>query len=316
MNSANPPNDKPAERATFKGPYRGVCWFLYRDHIADPKNGQAMRKSRSKSGISPKAEWATTISELRQRLNLSQTAFGQRLHCAAMSVSRWERGTQEPPAGTYVELGNLAGAPLCWYFGGRAGLRYEDFMRVVPELKTRLSQTHNILFQIASAGSGDKKSKSLQLVAVPLLKVVAASHGERGDRSAILRDAPVESMIVAPVGWRPNPSTTTCLRVRGNSIMPVICDGYILAVDSSQTELSKLSGKVVIAWHKDMGLTVSRLRHYDHTEVLQPENREYESIVLDDKHTWEILAKVLWWIGKHPSFTSFSGQRRQAKIRR
>jgi SOS-response transcriptional repressor LexA len=257
-----------------------------------------MRKSRIKSGISPKPEWATTISELRQRLNLSQTALGQRLHCTAMSVSRWERGTREPPAGTYIDFGNLAGAPLCWYFWGRAGLRSEDFMRVMPELKTRLSQTHKIDFQIARAGSGDKKSKSPQVVAIPLLKVVAASHGEVGDRSAILHDAPVESMIAAPVGWCPNPSATTCLRVRGTSMMPLICDGYILAVDSSQTDRSKLSGKVVIAWHKDMGLTVSRLRHYDHTEVLQPEDREYESIILDDKHKWKILAKVLWWIGK------------------
>ena len=82
--------------------------------------------------------------------------------------------------------------------------------------------------------------------------------------------------------------------------MPLINDGYILAVDSSQTDLSELSDKVVIAWHKDMGLMVSRLQHYDHTEVLQPENNEYESIVLNNKHKWKIMAKVLWRIGKEP----------------
>jgi len=49
-----------------------------------------------------------------------------------------------------------------------------------------------------------------------------------------------------------------------------------------------------------MGLSVSRLKRYHHTEVLQPENREYESIVLDKKHSWKILAKVLWWIGRAP----------------
>ena len=83
-------------------------------------------------------------------------------------------------------------------------------------------------------------------------------------------------------------------------MMPLIDDGYIVAVDSSQTDLSELNDKVVIAWHKDMGLMVSRLHHYDHTEVLQPENKEYESIVLNNKHKWKILAKVLWWIGKAP----------------
>ncbi len=83
-------------------------------------------------------------------------------------------------------------------------------------------------------------------------------------------------------------------------MMPLIYDGYILAVDSAQRGLSELRNKVVIAWHKDMGLMVSRLQQYEHTEVLQPENKEYESIVISNKNKWRILAKVLWWIGKAP----------------
>ena len=81
---------------------------------------------------------------------------------------------------------------------------------------------------------------------------------------------------------------------------PLIRDGYILAVDSSQNDHAKLDGKVVVAWHKDTGLAVSRFTRYDHTEVLQPENRAYESVVLDKKHAWKVLGKVLWWIGKAP----------------
>lgn len=116
----------------------------------------------------------------------------------------------------------------------------------------------------------------------------------------MFHDARVESMIAAPKDWCPNPPATTCLRVRGKSMMPLIDDGYILVVDSSQTDSAKLNGKVVIAWHRDKGLTVSRLQHYDHTNVLQPESREYESIVLNSKPNWKIVAKVLWWIAKAP----------------
>ena len=217
-----------------------------------------------------------------------------------MAVSRWERGAQEPPAGSYIELGNLAGDPLCWFFWGRAGLRNEDLLRVMPKLRKGLSQSQTIKLESAQAGSGAKRIAVPQLVAIPLLRVVAASHGEKGDSPAILHDAPVESMIAAPVGWCPNPSSTTCLRVQGNSMKPLICDGYIVAVDSSQTNPVDLEGKIVIAWHKDLGLTVSRLQRYGQAEVLQPENREYESIVLDNKDKWKILAKVLWWIGKAP----------------
>ena len=82
--------------------------------------------------------------------------------------------------------------------------------------------------------------------------------------------------------------------------LPALALGSSLVVDSSQIDPATLNSKVVIAWHRDMGLAVSRLLHYDHTDVLQPENREYESIVLDSNHKWKILAKVLWWIGKAP----------------
>jgi transcriptional regulator with XRE-family HTH domain len=258
-----------------------------------------MRKSRSKSDIPLKPEWAMCVSELRQRLNLSQADFGQRLHSSAMGISRWERGNQEPSAGSYIELGNLAGAPLCWYFWGRAGLRTEDLMRALPQLGKRSSRPPPVIdFRIAHADGGGRKLSAPQLVAIPLLKVAVASHGGKGDSSALLHDAPVESLIAAPMDWCPNPAATTCLRVQGNSMMPLINDGYILAVDSSQTDFSKLNGQVVIVWNKDMGLMVSRLRQYDHTEVLQPENKEYESIIVNNKNKWKILAKVLWWIGQ------------------
>jgi SOS-response transcriptional repressor LexA len=240
--------------------------------------------------------------ELRQKMGLDQMAFGEGLHCSAMTVSRWERGVQEPPSNAYIALGNLAGDPACWFFWGRAGLHNEDLMRVVPQLRRRLRKTLTPDFEIVSAGSGRKKNlrDKLQLVAVPLLTAVAASHGEKGDDASVLREAPVESMIAAPKDWCPNPASTTCLRVKGNSMTPLIQNGYIVAVDSSQSERGKLNGKIVIAWHREMGLTVSRFERYGHTDTLQPENREYESITLVGKQEWKILAKVLWWIGRAP----------------
>jgi SOS-response transcriptional repressor LexA len=216
-----------------------------------------------------------------------------------MAVSRWERGTQEPTAESYIGLGNLAGDPLCWFFWARAGLSNEDLMRVMPTLKARLKADANN-YQIASAGGGHKKSKLPQLVAIPLLEVTAASHGEIGDSSSILHGARVESMMAAPSDWCPNPTSTICLRVRGGSMSPLITDGSILAVDTSQRDQVTLDGKIIIAWHKQMGLTVSRLKKYGSAEVLQPENGDYESVVLNGKQKWKILARVLWWIGKAP----------------
>ena len=231
---------------------------------------------------------------------MSQTAFGQEVHSSAMGVSRWERGAQEPPSHSYIELGNLAGDPDCWYFWGRAGLRSEDLMRVLPKLQGRHPQPKMQDFEIVHAGTRGKNPVRAHLVAIPLLKIVADTNAEKGDNIPLLHEAPIESMIAAPKDWCPNPTSTYSLRVRGNSMNPLIYADYILVVDSSQTSRPKLDGKIVIAWHKDVGLTVSRFRRYDHTEVLHPENREFEAITLDRKNNWKIIATVLWWIGKAP----------------
>src|SRR6266478_8295587 len=228
----------------------------------------------------PHPEWAKSVVCLRTGLALNQVVFGDSFHCSAMAVSRWERGISEPPSHTYIELGNIAGDPLCWYFWGRAGLSKEDLLRVVPQLRERLHQAQMPHLEIVRAGGGVKKAEGLQLVTIPLLKTVAASHGEKCESDGLLHDGAIESMIAAPKDWCPNPSTTSCVRVCGNSMSPLIHDDYILAVDSSQTEISELNGKIVIAWHRDQGLTVSRLNQFDHTVVLQSENASYESITL------------------------------------
>jgi len=88
-------------------------------------------------------------------------------------------------------------------------------------------------------------------------------------------------MIAAPKDWCPNPYTTSCLRVHGSSMSPLISDG-ILVVDFAQNNIGELDGKVVIAWQKNRGLTVSRLKRYDHTIVLGSENAIYESVT--DEH--------------------------------
>jgi SOS-response transcriptional repressor LexA len=255
-----------------------------------------------KKSKSPSPEWARLVRELRQELGLNQAELGLRLHYSTMAISRWERGEQEPTDRAYIELGNLAGNPKCWYFWGRAGLHSENLLRAMPEMRMRQQGSRIANLEIVRAGSGAQKThrQKQKLVAIPLLKVVAAAHGESGGHPSSLLSGPVESVIAAPRDWCPNPATTSCLPVRGNSMGPLIQDGYILAVDYSQSDQMLLNGKIVIAWHKDRGLTVSRLRRFDHTEVLEPENHGYEAITLGAKQRWTILAKVLWWIAMAP----------------
>lgn len=248
-------------------------------------------------------EWAQRVSSLRRHHGFSQMEFGRRLRCSAMTVSRWERGMLEPSAESYIQLGNLSGDPDCWYFWGRAGLQSSDLMRVLPDTQSqRVRTTAFPNLDIVVAGTGNKRHipKSGRLIAVPLLKVHAGTHGEIGDKAPDLNQIHAVDVMGAPSEWCPNPAYTVCLRVKGESMGPLIHDGAIVAVDSSQTERSELDGKIVVVSHEEKGLTISRFHRYRGVEVLEPENREYESTTLGAGRDWRIIGRVLWWIAKAP----------------
>jgi SOS-response transcriptional repressor LexA len=247
----------------------------------------------------PKLEWAKRILTLRRRLQISQSELGKQMNASAMAVSRWERGVQEPPANIYIQLGNLTGDPECWYFWGRAGLSSDDLMRVLPAVRSRLRKDRLPSLQVVQAGVHRPRKAPNNLVAIPVLPIVAATHGGKGDPADSLDQVHPESMLAAPSDWCPNPAHTSCLRVHGRSMMPLIHDGYIIVIDTSQTNRLKLYGQIVVAAHQEQGLIVSRLQRYDHTEVLVPENREYDSTAIST-NGWRIVAKILWWIGRAP----------------
>jgi hypothetical protein len=90
-----------------------------------------------------------------------------------LAVGAWRA---EPTDRAYIELGNLK----CWYFWGRGGLHSETLLRVIPEMRERLQGSSFGDLEIVRAGSGARKThlEKQTLVAIPLLKVVAAAHGE------------------------------------------------------------------------------------------------------------------------------------------
>jgi hypothetical protein len=251
---------------------------------------------RNAKSLRPIPDWAARVDQLRRRLKLSQSALGQRLQYSAMAVSRWERGIQEPPAACYIRLGEMSGTPDCWYFWERAGLKRSDVMRALPGEKGLFPKSSFPEFDIVVAGSGKKaQSKKPLLVAIPLLDIRAGAHGERGDKVLDLNKAPSIDMIAAPMAWCPHPASTSCLRVKGMSMSPLIHDGDILAVDYSIVNHAELDGKIVVAWHKERGLCVSRFRRYRGVEVLEAENREYEDVTIGSDRNWKIVGKILWW---------------------
>jgi hypothetical protein len=202
-------------------------------------------------------------------------------------------GEQEPPADLYIQLGNLAADPECWYFWERA-----DLLRVLPAVRLRPNTTRlSPKLKIIHAGASQRLTRDRQLVIVPLLPVKVGANAGKGDRAPRFDQVPPEPMFAVPGEWYPNPAFTSCLGLKGDSMAPSIQHDYIIAADAPQVERSKLYGKIVIAWHKDNGVIVSRRQRFDGTELLSPDSREYEPVSLSADRSWRILGKLLWWVG-------------------
>ena len=184
-------------------------------------------------------------------------------------------------------------------FWGRADLNTVDVIRVLPKVRRRFLDDRSTDLQVVHAGvKRERPSEHEAFVAIPLLPFSAATPGHQGDKVSDLDQLKPEAMLAAPAEWYPNPASTISLRVKGNSMSPLILDGYIIAVDTSSEVFDDLVGQIVVASNIEKGLLVSRLLKFDHTDVLVSDHREFDSVSLIEPSGWRIIGRFLWWTGK------------------
>ena len=136
------------------------------------------------------------------------------------------------------------------------------------------------------------------MLAASVLDVRAGTIGEMGGQFADSGTPSAEGMIAGPAFWCPNPAQTNCLRVQGTSMSPWMNDGDIVAMDGSQTNPGELNRKIVVAWHRDRGLSLARFIAADGVHLLESENRDYNPVTVQKDRKWQIVGKVLWWVRK------------------
>jgi transcriptional regulator with XRE-family HTH domain len=227
-------------------------------------------------------EWAVQIEKLRERLRLNQAGLARLLNVSPMAVSRWERAVNEHEASYYIHMGTLAGDPDCWYFWQRAGLPASDLKRALR--KSRATKTAQVAVE------------DLEGHSVPLLGLTAGTNSA-GDNEANVEQSPVIAQLIAPAGWNEHESSVRCLRVSGDGMAPCISDGSIVAADLSQFDRVKLYNSIVLAWHKDLGLMVRRLKKSGAVDVLVADaDRSSSPITLD--RNWRILGRIIWWLSR------------------
>ncbi len=243
-------------------------------------------------------EWGTRVKKLRNSLDLSQGKFARALGVTPVAVSQWERGKKKPSTDRYIQMGKMALAPEYWYFFEKAGLNRSDIYRLMPEIEAtvlaRIEKRRIPEIKIVSASKlkcgGPHNPGKAAYFALPLLKDAAAAGP-----ALLVDESEIESYIIVPASQaRPGPDWITCIRVHGDSMEPILKQGYIVAVDSSVTDPLKLQEKMVVAY-VDEGVTIKHLDRVGNQWVLAPENKAYRQQPLG--HDDRIIGRVAWWYG-------------------
>jgi SOS-response transcriptional repressor LexA len=151
----------------------------------------------------------------------------------------------------------------------------------------------------AAGTRGVKFSKlSSHAVEIPLLKDPASTGSPRQ-----IDEGDIEDYMPLPGSLCPNPDATVCIKVVGDSMSPMLEDGYIVAVDTAQTDRARLHGQMVAARDPEGGVTIKWLRLSGRQEILLPQHtsKRHQPVILssseDDESGWAVVGRVLWWIG-------------------
>lgn len=103
--------------------------------------------------------------------------------------------------------------------------------------------------------------------------------------------------------WLPHdPGNYTCAHVAGDSMLPVLAPGDIVAIDHVEKNPETLNGKMV-AFQDNGGVTVKWLRYYPEKQLVvgDPENPariDTRVVLVGDEINGGIVGKVTWWWAK------------------
>lgn len=223
------------------------------------------------------------IKELRAAIRVDQRQLAQRVGVSQAAVSKWERGSE--PDGEYL-------ARIARIAAETGELDIADyFRRMNAESSPATIELQNR--ELASMPQPFDASDH-ERVGIPLLRdSAAAGIGRR------INDADIEDVLHLPYSLCPNPKQTRALRVVGDSMSPILEDGYIVAIDVTVVDPARLYGRMVAARGPDEGVTIKWLRKIENDVLLVPQHTSlrHSPQLISRTSGWKIIGPVLLWIG-------------------
>lgn len=250
--------------------------------VTKPVKGKLGRKSGD-------PEIGERLRALRKRTQSNQTEFAELLGVSQEIVSHWEKARYLPSPMALMAIGNLAGDEREWWYE-RAGKLHSQIDVLRHDLRAHLHATDG------EYTPRERAEREHEIISVPLLKDAAAAGEPRINYDEI------EDFLPMPRSLCPHPDSTRCVKVKGSSMLPIIRDGDIAAVDVSRREARELIGDMVAAGNPEGGVTLKWLRKSGSQYLLVPQHTSprFNPVVLSEDKRWRIIGRVIWWIGFPP----------------
>jgi transcriptional regulator with XRE-family HTH domain len=235
-----------------------------------------------------KPEWAIRIRAVRE--NRTQLEFARLFDVSQVTISRWESGTDEPTTSTFARLASFCDEPHRSYFLKLSGLQ-SLFPRSAKK-GVSVSPVPSVLRNRHIDLEDGRK--------VPLLRD-AAYLGTPSAEDDFFR----EKLLYLPAYWFDDSGTLYAFDALGDSMAPIISDGNIVIVDTSQRDPASLLDKMVVT-REYVGnarwSTVKWLRQSNGGYLLLPErvSREHPVQVMQSEGDYSLLGAVVSWIGGPP----------------
>lgn len=260
------------------------------------------------------------IKEIRLKHGLTQKEFADRISIKQGYLSNVERGRRQPSGLVLAAIQSRFNVRKEWLEAGRGGKEGLDFNYVLGLIehlpKEEKDKVEQMLYKsIIYDAIPDEVRAHLLLTSkpVPDLKVVSrrelkeaarweafapiplvAGAAAAGDPRAI-SDHDIEDYCLIHQSWCKRPEDYVCVRLKGDSMEPVLPDGSIVAVHLKQRSPRRLVGKIIAARHEG-GVAVKELARAGDHWVLLSYNKEHGPIVLDPLgEESPIIGKVAWW---------------------
>lgn len=219
------------------------------------------------------------IAALRKSLNLSREVLARKLGVSHMTVFRWENSADSPSPTNLLALGRIAPDDQREFFFDHSG--------IVKDYLTESGSFSPLGAHIALTGGG------LAHPAAPAkINSLTDEHG------APIDGAGFAYAILFRGDRKIKPESLVVISVRNNDLSPLLEEGYLAIVDSSNQEWKSLQGKLVAVKVKD-GVIIRWLHHDGVHDVLDAERRSGKNwrITVSNRSEYEMVGRVISWVG-------------------